>query len=112
MYSGEGGGYMYYGLVVVTQPRPRSQTFLCERDYLKNHERIASIFYIYINIGEWIVGKQVVPILLIEGVPSPPPPTRIAKNAKQNYIEALTWKLVVIFSPYYPYLHCHKVILP
>ena len=30
MYSGEGG---YYGLVVVTQPCP--QTFLCERDYLK-----------------------------------------------------------------------------
>ena len=40
MYSGEGG---YYGLVVVTQPRP--QTFLCERDYLNNPERIASIFY-------------------------------------------------------------------
>ena len=41
MYSGEG----YYGLVVVTQPRPRPQPFLCERDYLKNPERIASIFY-------------------------------------------------------------------
>ena len=43
MYSGGGGGY--YGLVVVTQPRQRPQTFLCERDYLKNPERIASIFY-------------------------------------------------------------------
>ena len=42
MYSGEGG---CYGLVVVTQQRPRPQTFLCERDYLKNPERIASIFY-------------------------------------------------------------------
>ena len=42
MHSGEGG---YYGLVVVTQPRPLPQTFLCERDYLKNPERIASIFY-------------------------------------------------------------------
>ena len=42
MYSGEGG---YYGLVVVTQPRPRPQTFPCERDYLKNPERIDSIFY-------------------------------------------------------------------
>ena len=41
--GGEGGGY--YGLVVVTQPRPRPQTFLCERDYLKNPEWIASIFY-------------------------------------------------------------------
>ena len=38
---GEGG---YYGLVVVTQPRPRPQTFHCERDYLKNPEWIASIF--------------------------------------------------------------------
>ena len=44
MYSGEGGGG-YYGLVVITQPRPRPQTFLCERDYLNNPERIASIFY-------------------------------------------------------------------
>ena len=86
MYSGEGG---YYGLVVVTQPRPRPQTFLCERDYLKNPEWIASIFYMSSDIGEWIVGMQVVPILSIEGVPSPPPP-RIVKNAKQNYIGALT----------------------
>ena len=72
MYSGRGG---YYGLVVVTQPYD---------------QRIASIFYMYIDIGEWIVGKQVVPILLIEGVPSPPPLPRIAKNAKQNYIGDLT----------------------
>ena len=34
---------IYYGLVVVTPPRP--QTYLCERDNLKNPERIASIFY-------------------------------------------------------------------
>ena len=36
-------------------------SFLCERDYLKNPERIASIFYMYIGIGEGIAGKQVVP---------------------------------------------------
>ena len=42
MYSGEGG---YHGLVFVTQSRPRPQTFLCERDYLRNPEQIASIFY-------------------------------------------------------------------
>ena len=41
MYS-RGGG-IYYGLVIVTPPSP--QTFLCERDNLKNAERIASIFY-------------------------------------------------------------------
>ena len=43
MYTGEGGGY--YGLVIVTLPCPRLQTFLCERDYFKNLERIASILY-------------------------------------------------------------------
>ena len=72
MYSGEGG---YYGLVVITQPCP--QTFLCERDYLNNPEWIASIFYVSSDIGEWIVGKQVVPILLSVGrvwVDPPPPP--------------------------------------
>ena len=42
MYTGG-----YYGLVVVMppRPRPRPQTFLCERDYFKNPERIASILY-------------------------------------------------------------------
>ena len=33
----------YYGLVVVTPPGPPRP--LCERDNLKNPERIASIFY-------------------------------------------------------------------
>ena len=35
----------YHGLVNVTPPRPRPQTFLCERDFLKNPVRIASTFY-------------------------------------------------------------------
>ena len=35
----------YYGLDVVTPPRP--QTFVCERDNLKNSERTASILIFY-----------------------------------------------------------------
>ena len=35
----------YYGLVVVTPPRPRPQTLHRSHDNLKNPYRIASIFY-------------------------------------------------------------------
>ena len=69
----------------------------------------------YIDIGERIAGKQVGPILLIEGVPSPPPPPRIAKNAhpkKQFTLVLLYEKLVVIFPLLYICLHCDEVILP
>ena len=47
----------------------------------------------------WIVGKQVVPVLLIEGVPSPPPPPppRIVKNKNKITIGLLHEKLVVIY---------------
>ena len=43
MYSGGGG---HFDLMVVMPPCPCPQTFLCERDYLKNPERIASILYV------------------------------------------------------------------
>ena len=46
------GGGGYYGLVIVTSLHPQ----------------------MYIDIGARIAGKQVGPILIIEGPPSPPPP--------------------------------------
>ena len=54
MYSG-GGGRGYYGFVIVT---PRPQIILCERDNLKNLELIASILFMWNDIGERIAGKQ------------------------------------------------------
>ena len=50
-----------------------SANISCERNNLKNLARIASIFYIEIDIGESIAGKRVWPGLIIEGPPSPPP---------------------------------------
>ena len=55
MYSGEGGGgVILYGLVVV---RIRHGCGLL-RVNLKNPHRTASIFYMWIDIGEKIAGKQ------------------------------------------------------
>ena len=69
------GGGGYYGLVVVAPPRRRPETLHRLRDNLKNLYRIASIFYIKIDIFERIAGKQVGPSLIIYGPASPPPPT-------------------------------------
>ena len=56
----------YYGLIVVT-PLIRSH------DNLKNPNRIASIFYMWIDIGERIDGKQDGPgPIIIYGPPRPP----------------------------------------
>ena len=61
----------YYGLVVVT---PHPQTFHRSHDNLKNPYQIASIFYMYIDIGERMPGKQDGPGPVIYGPPRAPPP--------------------------------------
>ena len=71
---GRGGGGGYYGVVVVAPPRRRPETLHRLRDNLKNLYQIASIFYIYIYIFEWIAGKPVGHSLIIYGS-HPPPPT-------------------------------------
>ena len=74
----------YYGLVVVTPrppPPPRPQTFHRSHDNLKNPYRIASIFYMYIDIGERMPGKQDGPGPIIYGPPRPPPPPKSPKCA-------------------------------
>ena len=48
----------YYGLIVVT---PRPQTFHRSQGNIKYPYRIASIFYMYIVLGERIAGKQDAP---------------------------------------------------
>ena len=91
----------YYGLVV-TPPRP--QTFHRSRDNLKNHYQIASIFYMKIDIGERIAGKQDGPGPIIYGLPRPPPPPRIAKNTHFCILWPIYEKLVVIVFPCYTYV--------
>ena len=61
----------YYGLVVITPPRPRPQTLHRSHDNLKHPYRIASIYYMWIDIGERM---QDGPGPIIYGPPSPPPP--------------------------------------
>ena len=62
----------YYGLVVVTPPpRPRPQTLHRSHDNLKNPYRIASIFYMYIDIGGCL-GSKMGPVGLFMGHPGPP----------------------------------------
>ena len=61
-------------------PRPHPQTLLRERDNLKHPAWIASIFYMYIDIGERIAGKQDGTSLIIDGSP------RIAKNANVSHL--------------------------
>ena len=58
-------------MVVVVMPRPQTLHHL--RDKLTNHYRIASIFYMYIDIGKRIVlGSKMGPIRLSMGHPGPP----------------------------------------
>ena len=89
----------YYGLVVVTPP-PRPQTLHRSHDNLKIPYWIASIFYMWIDIGEGIAGKQdgADPIIF-----RPPRAHRIAKHAKQNILWLKYEKLVVILFPCYTY---------
>ena len=89
----------YYGLVVITSHLPpRPQTLHHSHDNLKNPYRIASIFFMQIDIGEGIAGKQDGPSLIIYGPPRHP---RIVKNFTLGPIYE---NLVVIFSPYYRYV--------
>ena len=88
----------YYGLVVVT---PRPQTFHRSHNNLKNPYRIASIFYMYIDMGERIAGKQDGPGPIIYGPPSAP---RIAKNVHFCILRPIYEKLAVIFAPCYTYV--------
>ena len=89
----------YYGLVVVTPPCP--QTLHRSHDNLKNPYRIASIFYMYIDIGERIAGRQDGPSRIIYG---PPRPTQIAQNAHSFTLGPLYEKLVIIFFPCYKFV--------
>ena len=96
----------YYGLVVVTPPRPPPprpcpQTLHRSHDNLKNPYRIASIFYMQIDIGERIAGKQDGPSLIIYGPPRPP---RIAQNAPFFTLGPIYEKLVIIFFPCYKFV--------
>ena len=66
----------YYGLVGVPPPRPpppRPQTLHRSHDNLKNPYRIASIFYMWIDIGERMPGKQDGPGPIIYGATQAPP---------------------------------------
>ena len=65
------------GVKIVIFFRLRTQIILHERDNLKNLEWIGSIFFMLLDIGERIAGKQDWPSMIIEGPISPPPP-RIA----------------------------------
>ena len=102
----------YYGLVVATPrppprllprppPRPRPQTLHRSHDNLKNPYRIASIFYMLIDIGERMPGKQDGPSRIIYGPPRPP---GIAQNAIFFTLGPIYEKLVIIFSPCYKFV--------
>ena len=80
---------------------PRPQIFHRSHDNLTNPYRIASIFYMYIDIGERIAGKQDGPGPIICGPPRAP---RIAKNANFCILWPIYEKLAVIFSPCYAYV--------
>ena len=73
------------------RPPPRPQTLHRSHDNLKNPYRIASIFYMYIDIGERMPGKQDGPSLIIYGPPSPPPPPNSPK-CEFFHIGAHIWK--------------------
>ena len=80
---------MYYGLVVITPTLHRCH------DNSANPYRIASIFYMSIDTGERIAGKQDGPGPIIYGPPRAP---RIAKYANKIILWPIYEKLVVIFS--------------
>ena len=85
----------YYGLVVVTPPpHLRPQTFHRSHDNLKNPNRIASIFYLYIDIGERLAGKQDGPGPIIYGPPN---------SQKCTFFLYIYEKLAIIFFPCYSY---------
>ena len=90
----------YYGLVVVT---PRPQAFHRSHDNLINPYRIASISYMYIDMGERIAGQQDGPGPIIYGPPGPPPP-QIAKNTHFCILWPIYEKLGVILIPCYTYV--------
>ena len=78
-------------------PRPpRLQTLHRLRDNLRNSYRIAFIFYMYIDIGDRIAGKQDGTDPIIYGPPRAP---RIAKNAHFCILWPIYEKLVVIPPP-------------
>ena len=78
----------YYGLVVVT---PHPQTFH-SHDNLKNPYRIASIFYMQIDVGERIAGKQ-------DGARSDYLwATPNSQKCQKNILWPIYEKLVVIFN--------------
>ena len=100
----------YYGLVVVTPPPrprpprprpPRPQTLHRSHDNLKNPYRIASIFYMQIDIGERMPGKQDGPSRIIYGPPRPP---RIAQNAHFFTLGPIYEILAIIFFPCYKFV--------
>ena len=82
----------YYGLVVVPPPRP--QTLHRSHDNIKHPYRIATIFYMYIDIGERMPGKQDGPIRIIYGPPRPP---RITQNAIFFFTLGPIYEKLVIF---------------
>ena len=89
---------MVYSTVTPRPPRP--QTFLCEHDNFKHPERIGSIFYMYIDIGERrIAGKQDGPVPIF--MYGPPIGPRIAKHAIRFILWPIYEKLMVICSPCY-----------
>ena len=92
----------YYGLVVVTPHPPCPQTLYRLRDNLnhleksffffhilglnlKNSYQIASLFHMYIDMGERIAGKQDRPSLIIEDPIRAP---KITQNIHYFYILA------------------------
>ena len=93
----------YYGLVVVTQ---RPQILHRSHDNLKIPYRIAYVFYMYIDTGERIAGKQDGPSL------TPPPPPQIFTLWQGTIYE----KLLVIFYPCYVCSvmrsYCHEILVP
>ena len=84
---------------VLTRPRP--QTLHRSHDNLINPYRIATIFYMQIDIGERITGKQDGPGLIIYGPPRAP---RIAKNAIFLYSGPYMKNGWLFFSPCYTYI--------
>ena len=56
---------------------------------LKSSYHIASLFHIYIDMGERIAGEQDMPSVIIEGPPPPPKANQLAKNIQ---ILAHIWK--------------------
>ena len=78
-----------------------AETFDRSHDNLKNPYRIASIFYMQIDIGERMPGKQDGPGPIIYGPPRAP---RIAKNAHFCILWPIYEKRAFILFPCYTYV--------